>query len=314
VTSPATSPGSPAAPALAALSIDELLARTSRTFALSIPRLPEPTRGEVATAYLLFRIADTFEDAVGWPRQRKLAALGDLTALLAGARHAEACADAWLQPPPPIPHAGYQQLLAATPQVLGAFHQLGAPARAAIRRHLDRTVDGMARFVERTDGAGALALRTLDELRDYCYVVAGIVGEMLTELFLLEAVALQPIAPQLRQRAARFGEGLQLVNILRDAGGDEREGRTYLPAELPAAAVLELAREDLRAAGEYVRALQAGGAAPGLVAFTALPVLLAGATLAAVEADGPGAKVSRQQVATMVDALDAALANGAPVL
>ncbi len=305
---------SPAAPTLAPVSIDELLERTSRTFALSIPRLPEPTRGEVAIAYLLFRIADTFEDAVGWPRERKLAALADLAALLDGEARAAACADAWLAPPAAIPHAGYQQLLAATPQVLAAFAELTAPARAAIRHHLGRTIDGMARFVERTDGTGALALGSLAELRDYCYVVAGIVGEMLCDLFLLDAPALAPVASRLRERAALFGEGLQLVNILKDAGGDEREGRAYLPADVPRGAVFELARADLRAAGEYVQALQEAGAPRGLVAFTALPVLLARATLAAVEGEGPGAKVSREQVSAAVAALDAALERGAPAV
>jgi phytoene/squalene synthetase len=41
----------------------DLLQRTSRTFGLAIPRLSEPTRTEVTIAYLLFRIADTLEDA-----------------------------------------------------------------------------------------------------------------------------------------------------------------------------------------------------------------------------------------------------------
>jgi farnesyl-diphosphate farnesyltransferase len=43
--------------------LHDLLTKTSRTFALSIPELPEPTMREVTIAYLLFRIADTFEDA-----------------------------------------------------------------------------------------------------------------------------------------------------------------------------------------------------------------------------------------------------------
>ncbi len=42
-----------------AADLDTLLAETSRTFALAIPLLPEPTRHEVGVAYLLFRVADT---------------------------------------------------------------------------------------------------------------------------------------------------------------------------------------------------------------------------------------------------------------
>jgi len=44
----------------------DLFQKTSRTFALSIPVLPEPKNREVMIAYLLFRIADTLEDAAHW--------------------------------------------------------------------------------------------------------------------------------------------------------------------------------------------------------------------------------------------------------
>jgi farnesyl-diphosphate farnesyltransferase len=306
------------APSEAAV-VDDLLAKTSRTFALSIPLLPEPTRAEVGIAYLLFRIADTFEDAVSWPRDRRLRALADLGELLreglhGGAGAAPEGAAGWSAPPAPIPHAGYQELLIAAPRVLAAYGTLAVAARAAICHHLGRTLDGMARFVSRADGAGRLALASLAELRDYCYVVAGIVGEMLTDLFLLDAGSLAAVADRLRARAPSFGEGLQLVNILKDAGGDEREGRSFLPPGVPRSTVFELARADLLEAGEYVRTLQEASAPRGLVAFTALPVLLARASLQCVEARGPGAKLSRQEVRSTVAALDAALDRGEPAV
>ena len=62
--------------------LERLLARTSRTFALAIPLLPAPLNREVTTSYLLFRIADTFEDATRWSRAARLAALADFAALL----------------------------------------------------------------------------------------------------------------------------------------------------------------------------------------------------------------------------------------
>ena len=39
--------------------LDDLLEKTSRTFALAIPLLPTPAREAVGLAYLLFRVADT---------------------------------------------------------------------------------------------------------------------------------------------------------------------------------------------------------------------------------------------------------------
>ena len=57
-----------------------LLQKTSRTFALSIPLLPEPLQTEVAIAYLLFRIIDTFEDATRWAPARRAKALAPVRA------------------------------------------------------------------------------------------------------------------------------------------------------------------------------------------------------------------------------------------
>ena len=172
----------------------------------------------------------------------------------------------------------------------------------------------MAGFVARTDEAGELGLADLQDLRDYCYVVAGIVGEMLTELFLLDREGLMPVAEELRVRSAQFGEALQLVNILKDSSFDATEGRAYLPSGVGRDEVFALARSDLRAAGEYVLALQQVRADPGLIAFNALPVLLAVATLEKVEKRGPGAKISRPAVFRLVRRMDRALDRGEPVL
>jgi farnesyl-diphosphate farnesyltransferase len=187
--------------------LDELLEKTSRTFALSIPMLPDPTRHHVAIAYLLFRIADTFEDAGRWPRAKRLAALDELAGLLEARGGEEAAAERWLQDPP-VAHAGYLELLREAPAVMQAYWDAPLAARAFLRRDLLRTVSGMARFVRRGDAHGNLQLSSLRELRDYCYVVAGIVGEMLTELFLLDADQLSSFAPRLRRRSRFFGEAL----------------------------------------------------------------------------------------------------------
>ena len=106
-------------------SLEALLEKTSRTFALSIPVLPEPTRREVMIAYLLFRIADTFEDAYHWPPDRRIAALEGFEKLLGENRPAEAArlaaewSAAW-----PAEHEGYRELVAEIPFVLDAFFGL----------------------------------------------------------------------------------------------------------------------------------------------------------------------------------------------
>jgi hypothetical protein len=72
------------------------------------------------------------------------------------------------------------------------------------------------------------------------------------------------------------------------------------------------ARRDLRLAGDYVLALQREGAERGLVAFTALPVQLAEATLDRLEQAGPGAKLRRPQVFAIIQRLNRALDRGEP--
>jgi farnesyl-diphosphate farnesyltransferase len=295
--------------------LEQLLIATSRTFALAIPLLPEPTRRQVTIAYLLFRIADTFEDAARWPRARRIAALETFERLLVEPDRdaAAATARAWAAEVP-CDQPGYRDLLAELPQVLDAFFALQPAAVELTREHTLRTARGMAGFVARTDERGELRLRDVDDLRGYCYVVAGIVGELLTELFLLDYPELGPGAAALRERSRAFGEGLQLVNILKDSAADALEGRRYLPEEVPRAQVLDLARANLRAAAEYVHLLQRQGARRGLVAFTALPVELAFATLHRVETAGPGAKLTRPEVYALLKGVHRALDRGEPAV
>jgi farnesyl-diphosphate farnesyltransferase len=295
--------------------LQALLQKTSRTFALTIPMLPHPLRTEIGVAYLLFRIIDTFEDATAWSPAERQKALGEFCALLAddaGDGAARAAAEAWLRRPP-VEHDGYRELLSDTPRVLGWYRRLSPPARAQMRTHVERSAQGMSRFVDRTDAAGVLRLETMADLHDYCYVVAGIVGEMLTELFVLGDAHLTGVANELRSRAVAFGEGLQLVNILKDAGADAVEGRTYLPRQVQLAEVFTVARADLRQATEYIETLRAAGADRGLVAFNALNASLAIATLRLLRDKGLGSKLTRPQVAGLAAHVAHALEVGLPL-
>lgn len=296
--------------------LHDLLERTSRTFALAIPLLPDPLDRSVTVSYLLFRIADTFEDAtVLWPRERRLAALDDFERLLATPKveRAEVLAAAWLDSPP-TQHAGYLDLLSHTPLVIADLLRMPPAVSDVMIRHTRRTASGMADFVRRSAEVGEIELADLDDLKKYCYTVAGIVGELLTDLFLLELPQLEGTAGQLRERASAFGEGLQLVNILKDSAEDRREGRAFLPQTVVRDRVFELARTDLERAAEYCRLLQREGAPRGVTAFTASPVALARAALDRIEERGPGAKLTRPEVFGLHARVQAALVAGRPVL
>ena len=293
--------------------LSELLERTSRTFAATIPLLEEPLRAQVEVAYLLFRIADTLEDADLLPRDPRVEALGKFAALLA-AEHPSSSAlqkfVAWCASHPPTANADYACLLEHTPYVFVGLEECDDRAAAAIRRHLRSTTQRMASFVLRADEKGSLALTDLADLRAYCYAVAGIVGEMLCELVLLDQPVLAPVKSDLERDAVAFGEALQLVNILKDAGADAKEGRTYVPKSVDRAAVFALAAEDLVRAHRYTEVLHGNGARRGTLAFHALPIRLADQTLVVVKKDGPGAKIPRTMVAAEIAAMNASLDAG----
>lgn len=59
-------------------------------------------------------------------------------------------------------------------------------------------------------------------LRDYCHLVAGVVGEVAARIF-------GQSDPQTTRYAHCLGQAFQLTNIIRDVGEDALRGRIYLP-------------------------------------------------------------------------------------
>lgn len=282
--------------------------KTSRTFALAIPLLPAPTREAVALSYLLFRIADTFEDAESWVPEARAAALDvfiellDATAKSASREERVALITragdlgrAWSRAKP-THHASYLELLEANDEVFDALLAHGGEVRAIIVTHVRRTAVGMRDVALGARATGRVEIETLQGLRDYCYLVAGIVGELLTALFVHDAPKLKSVEDVLVANERAFGEGLQLVNILKDEAGDVPEGRSFLPAGVTRAEVVNLARTDLVMAQAYIEALERAQAPSGFLAFVGLPATLAKRNLEVLEQFGAGAKVPRDEV------------------
>jgi farnesyl-diphosphate farnesyltransferase len=271
----------------------ELLTRTSRTFALAIPCLPDSIRHEVTVAYLLFRIADTIEDGPHLNRDEKLSALNQLEMLLLGRPGRQAVLTL---PRSPCDNADYLTLLGACPLVFDQLQTFEPVIRTCILRGVRKSLGGMRQFIAAGDASGRIEIGSLAGLRHYCYFVAGLVGEMLTELFAYAAPGLQQIRPRLMRRSRFFGEGLQLVNILKDSLDDQRTGQSFEPRDTPRVQLIRLARQDLSQARAYVNALRRAKAPAGIIAFTLLPLRLAWRTLEFVELSGPGSKVPRLEV------------------
>lgn len=66
--------------------------------------------------------------------------------------------------------------------------------------------------------------QTFDELKEYCFSVASIVGLMCIEIFGYKY-------DETKEYAINLGYALQLTNILRDVKADKNNGRIYIPLE-----------------------------------------------------------------------------------
>ncbi|MGB9963716.1 phytoene/squalene synthase family protein [Halobacterium sp. CBA1126] len=202
----------------------------SRTFALTVDALDEPMATRICVGYLLCRVADTVEDATSIPPEEQAALLRAYDRALDpddGTTAAE-FGDAVEAHVPAEPDADWTVVTEA-PRVFRAFESLDADAQAAIRPTVREMTTGMASFVERYAGDGGLRIQSVEELEEYCWYVAGTVGELVTEL--LAADADGEAAATMREHARSFALLLQLVNVAKDVRPDyHEENNVYLPA------------------------------------------------------------------------------------
>lgn len=209
-----------------------LLPRVSRTFAINIRLLSGSFEEAVRVAYLLCRASDTLEDA--WPGDP--ASIRSRFARFLAAVHGDGVAADELARE--AAHARRTELesVAGLPRILNVYATLEAADREAIAQTIEVMARGMCRYAaraserRRADGALVPYLDDQDELFDYCYVVAGCVGVMLTRMFDRRAPAERAIATRRLELAPRVGEALQLTNILLDWPSDLPRGRCHVPA------------------------------------------------------------------------------------
>jgi farnesyl-diphosphate farnesyltransferase len=278
-----------------------LLKEVSRSFYLSLRFLPGPVRPGLSLAYLLARASDTLADAPQLPTTTRLGELERFRKLVLGQTTWETCREPWLKLTSGLPHPGERRLLPAIGDVLAETAALTTPEQAAIHQVLLTILSGQQLDLERfPDPAEHRVLPDADSLLDYTYRVAGCVGEFWTKMLALRVPgSLLASQEQMELWGRHLGQGLQLVNILRDIPEDLANGRGYLPQGdvSPEARHywLSKARELLADGERYVRHLQGRR-----LKFTAdLPRRLALPTLDLVErapVSGPKVKISRSVV------------------
>ena len=313
--------------------IGPILRSVSRSFYLSIRFLPSQLRHPVGLAYLLARATDTVADTTEIPediRKEKLKILA--SAIQHEQGQTEAISELRTSLAPLQKNDSERKLVELLPDCLVLLGRTSTPDRADVRDVLAKINHAQSLDLERFGASDRVrALATVADLNEYTYLIAGCVGEFWTNLCARHVpnFAAPPVEKML-EFGRTYGEGLQLINICRDAGSDLRAGRCYFPDEdLHAAGVeasqiltqptrflpvfqkwLTQAEHGLRAGMQYC--LSVGNRR--IRAATALPALIGARTLGLLRQAGIDCleekiKVPRQEVRQMLRSIVASLAS-----
>ena len=225
-------------PGRAAL-IRNVLKNVSRSFYLSLIVLPKPVRKQMSLAYLFCRVADTIADTRILPYHERLPALHAFRARFQEDFPSRIDLDPLrqlMQPHQSQASKGEHQLLLHLREFFQIYDRLPSGEQCPVKHLVLTLTRGMELDLTCFPGDAPSDVRALPDMASldrYTYYVAGVVGEFWTKLCSanLRAFRIHRNNQKLINLGMRFGQGLQLTNILRDVGKDLQCGRCYLPAD-----------------------------------------------------------------------------------
>jgi farnesyl-diphosphate farnesyltransferase len=183
----------------------------------------------VANAYLLCRIADTIEDEPAVSAAATLVLLQRFAAVVCGKEEAALLAKDLSSQLSQRTLPAERDLVLNMERVVAVTARLDEQQRIAIQQCIEVMCTGMHQFQQTASLRG---LPRSSDLDDYCYYVAGVVGQMLTELFCSYSVTIKQQRSALHDLAVSFAQGLQMTNILKDIWEDRSRGACWLPQEV----------------------------------------------------------------------------------
>lgn len=280
----------------------QTLKAVSRSFYLSIKFLPSAMRETIALGYLLARLTDTIADSGNIEPNRRLEHLQELQHCLAIDGSSEVSSLDLRQLADATPHQGEKTLLSLAPEIFAWFDRCSEIDQALVSGVLATILRGQIwdlEFFNQSHDGREVKVASEAQLLDYTYNVAGCVGEFWTEVAyhkLGERFAAESDKNQLLLDGRSLGEGLQLINIIRDLYEDLPNGRGYLPHTLddPTPGIehwLAHCTANLQRGREYIKKVR-----NRRVRFaTAMPCLLAEETVNAIRQAG-SATVMTQKI------------------
>lgn len=254
-----------------------MLKKTSRTFYIPISYLDIGIKEAVASAYLCMRAIDEIEDHNELTDELKVE-------LLLGIYKAFNSQN--IMEETQILLSPYRSVLPAVTMKLDEWALL-CPSSAAeiVYRYISKMAFHMADWVQ-----NGWNIHTEEDLDRYTYSVAGMVGEMLAELWLWHDGTQSDST-----KAIAFGRGLQAVNILRNRKEDLERGVDFFPDGWGFKEMQDYTSRNLKTADSYIADLKDGPA----LKFCKIPLALAHATVKLIA--GGGNKLTRDTVLKIVN-------------
>jgi farnesyl-diphosphate farnesyltransferase len=201
-----------------------MLDKVSRTFALNIRVLGKNLQKPILLAYLYMRIADTIEDDPVLLVNEKVSLLNKFSqAVNSGEKYVDEFVNALPQTWKNSEKAD-RALCCNAATVIPLLCEYSEPIKNAVKKGVEEMCLGMAEFIE-------FSIESEADLDRYCYFVAGLVGNMLTELFCINGNFNEERQKKLRELSVSFGIALQLVNIIKDMQEDSLRKVCFVPLE-----------------------------------------------------------------------------------
>lgn len=260
----------------------QVLKETSRTFYIPITFLKNDLKLSVAAAYLAMRAIDEIEDHENLSNDVKFDLLNATSELLKESFNADAY-EALLAP-------YVDQLPEVSLRLADWLTFCPEGSRKIVQASTSEMAFGMAKWAKSN-----WQVHTREDLDDYTYYVAGLVGTMLSELWAWGADIQTD-----RDLAIGYGRGLQAVNILRNQHEDmDERGVSFVPDGWTREDLFAYAEENLAKADLYMKDINKRT----VLLFCRLPLALAHKTLKAMQEGRE--KMSRAEVEQTVEEVQA---------
>ena len=254
-----------------------VLKLTSRTFYIPIKLLNPTLRKTVGSAYLCMRAIDEIEDHEQLDAEVKQRLLLETSSLLQKEFDLQAY-ETLIEP--------YKSELPEVTLRLGDWLEF-CPDKIVdkVKESTSEMAEGMAKWVVKD-----WEVRTKEDLDDYTYYVAGLVGVMLSDIW-----KWYDGTETDRELAIGYGRGLQAVNILRNKDEDAERGVRFFPDGWSRDDMFRYAEGNLAKADDYMKQIET----KNITLFCKSPLSLAKRTLKALKSGKE--KMTRAEVKSTVD-------------